>query len=1073
MKQPQKQLFALLALAISNCAFASTYTWTDGGGNENWPNNGNWSGASGSPNSSDDIAQLHGSFSNNSSKFDVDLTAGSSPSDGSIEIESLRVSTDNAADTWTLGPGSHPTPLLIIYKELGVALSGGSFTCSADIELGDDEVAVGVKGGTATISGELIGGASSTLDLDSGAVVVGDGTSGITGGTLRLSASNNDSFTGTIDVGKTLLDLNSTTGLRNATVNLVNINNRFTYNDNALLGELTGTHNISLANRLRVGNNDSNHTFGGRLDGNGTLTKVGSGVWTLSNTGNNTGSTVISSGEIRLNHADALQSSPLSIDTANGLDITTNSIDANLHSLDGSGRLFIGNQTLTLGGNLSSNVTYDGELADDQNFGTVVINTSGSGKQILTANNSNLFSEFKLLSGTLQINDNTQLGSPNTALTFGNGHLLAVAPSSFTLDKIVGFEESDSHAQVTVFSSISTLTFPRTLQGGTDNILEILSGGTVAFSSTSSSYPGTVRVNGGSLSLGGGSSFSGASIDLLSDDDLILPDTDIGLGSISGSGNFSIGTSNTLTVGFDDRTTSYTGIISGNGSSQLEKTGSGTFTFGGSTTTTQPIILQEGVLVLDGTTATSLATGVEGNSNTSVEGTGRVSGALDLDGNISPSNPGVDNYGILRAGGIYTNDTYHCDVTDSDQDLLITSGVFDATNCSLTLNLLGGTLTQAAYIICDYGSLTGTFSAINNLPTGYNIDYSYHDGSDSNNIAIVADSTAPTVSITTTEPSPTNANSVAYSIAFDEPITGLINSSDLYITGTTTATTDIASTVITNSGDDQNFTLTLNNISGEGFLQFRLRANQIADLAGNNLASDPFSPGRTIDNTAPIITVTGSTNITQTIGSSYDDAGAGATDNVDASVTVITGGDTVDTNTAGTYVITYDATDAAGNAATQQSRTVLIQTHIVSWLDSYGLTGDDALLTADPDGDGRDNLEEFAFDGDPTNGSDTNKITYGFESGEGEILFSITIPARDGARFFGPSPATATIDGIVYTIRGSFDLVTFNANLQIDSRPNASGLAPLNAGWSYQRFFLSSPVPGGRGFLKVEIEEEP
>src|SRR6185312_7267302 len=44
-------------------------------------------------------------------------------------------------------------------------------------------------------------------------------------------------------------------------------------------------------------------------------------------------------------------------------------------------------------------------------------------------------------------------------------------------------------------------------------------------------------------------------------------------------------------------------------------------------------------------------------------------------------------------------------------------------------------------------------------------------------------------------------------------------------------------------------------------------------------------------------------------------------DNVDASVTVVTTG-TVDTNTVGTYTLHYNATDAAGNHATEVTRTV-------------------------------------------------------------------------------------------------------------------------------------------------------
>ncbi len=74
------------------------------------------------------------------------------------------------------------------------------------------------------------------------------------------------------------------------------------------------------------------------------------------------------------------------------------------------------------------------------------------------------------------------------------------------------------------------------------------------------------------------------------------------------------------------------------------------------------------------------------------------------------------------------------------------------------------------------------------------------------------------------------------------------------------------------------------------------------------------------DTTAPVITVTGNDPETVIQDAAYADAGATATDDTDETVTVTpTGG--VDTSTVGTYTITYTATDAAGNTATE-TRTV-------------------------------------------------------------------------------------------------------------------------------------------------------
>ena len=77
-----------------------------------------------------------------------------------------------------------------------------------------------------------------------------------------------------------------------------------------------------------------------------------------------------------------------------------------------------------------------------------------------------------------------------------------------------------------------------------------------------------------------------------------------------------------------------------------------------------------------------------------------------------------------------------------------------------------------------------------------------------------------------------------------------------------------------------------------------------------------------VDTTAPVITLTGDPTVTLEVGAAYNEQGATATDNYDTTVTVVIGGDTVDTSTVGTYTVTYDATDANNNAATQVTRTV-------------------------------------------------------------------------------------------------------------------------------------------------------
>jgi len=58
---------------------------------------------------------------------------------------------------------------------------------------------------------------------------------------------------------------------------------------------------------------------------------------------------------------------------------------------------------------------------------------------------------------------------------------------------------------------------------------------------------------------------------------------------------------------------------------------------------------------------------------------------------------------------------------------------------------------------------------------------------------------------------------------------------------------------------------------------------------------------------------------------SYTEQGAVADDLVDGISLVVIGGDTVDVNTPGVYVVTYDKTDTATNSAIQVTRTVTVQ----------------------------------------------------------------------------------------------------------------------------------------------------
>lgn len=78
-----------------------------------------------------------------------------------------------------------------------------------------------------------------------------------------------------------------------------------------------------------------------------------------------------------------------------------------------------------------------------------------------------------------------------------------------------------------------------------------------------------------------------------------------------------------------------------------------------------------------------------------------------------------------------------------------------------------------------------------------------------------------------------------------------------------------------------------------------------------------------IDTVKPVITVLGGQYPTIAVGGAYIDAGATASDNIDGVITSnIRTVNPVNPRVIGKYVVTYDVSDAAGNAATQKIRTV-------------------------------------------------------------------------------------------------------------------------------------------------------
>ncbi len=98
------------------------------------------------------------------------------------------------------------------------------------------------------------------------------------------------------------------------------------------------------------------------------------------------------------------------------------------------------------------------------------------------------------------------------------------------------------------------------------------------------------------------------------------------------------------------------------------------------------------------------------------------------------------------------------------------------------------------------------------------------------------------------------------------------------------------------------------------------------------------------DTTAPSIALAGSSTINLTVGDTFTDPGFRASDDVDGVITSsVTTSGSVDTSTAGTYILSYNVSDAAGNAAPEIQRIVIVSAAADTTAPAIALAGSSTI----------------------------------------------------------------------------------------------------------------------------------
>ena len=162
---------------------------------------------------------------------------------------------------------------------------------------------------------------------------------------------------------------------------------------------------------------------------------------------------------------------------------------------------------------------------------------------------------------------------------------------------------------------------------------------------------------------------------------------------------------------------------------------------------------------------------------------------------------------------------------------------------------------------------------------------------------------------------------------------------------------------------------------------------------------------------------------------------------------------------------------------------LVVSNPYATWAALKGLDDSDAAHSsaknADPDGDGHNNLYEFAFDGNPLSGVDDGKIVGKVATVSAARVLTLTLPVRNGAIFTESSgdQLSALIDGIYYRIEGDVNLSSFADTITevpagADLTAIQLGLPALSSGWTYRTFRAPGTIPTvPNAFLRATISD--
>jgi len=690
----------------------------------------------------------------------VSVLANGSPSDFSaLNRSNIGASTNAAGNLW---------------------FSGGTLQYTGAATSTDRLFTIANSGGTLDASGS--GAVNFT---NTGAEVTFDSMS--RPGTTQIGSNT---ITGLVSVWDLAIGMTITipgSGITNATITGItpgtgNNNSSITVNQNAsaaVTANATFTSGTAFSTLTLTGSNTGANTLAGILsDSVGgiklKLTKNGAGKWVLNETSTNTysGDTTVSQGILQLG-ANVTAAGVIPNGTGKGNLIVTgagtfdlNAKSETVNGLSDGGvstgvvdSTAAGTITLTVGdGNASA--TYSGIIQNSGGASALLAFTKiGTGVQTLAGANT-YSGDTTVTAGTLQVGSNANVipdgsGKGNLIVngTFDlNGFNEGVNGFSGTNTGIVDNKANSSTSTFTIGGNGGSGTFSGVIQNsGTSSILSLAkTGGGVETLSGANTYSGDTTINQGTIKLGAsnvipdGSGKGNLIIAAAGTFDMggAFTDTVNGLADGTGGGgvvdNTAGSTTATLTVGGNNATAPFSGVIKNSGTSSVlnfAKTGTGTQTLTGLNTYSGTTAVNGGVLQVGVAGVGQTGTGAVTVASTgTLAGTGSIRGATTVNsgGFLKPGDTAGTGTGALTfisgltmsSGSVATMGISGTTLGTFDQ-IKVTGGTLNlnATGSDtgmITVNFLSFTPTAGqSWDLLDWvGALGGTFNAGTNRTGG-------------------------------------------------------------------------------------------------------------------------------------------------------------------------------------------------------------------------------------------------------------------------------------------------------------------------------------------------------------------